>query len=91
MKEYDLIVVGHYHGGQMRLPLLRALFVPKPWYERKGFSPPQDRVNGLWEFKQIKQYVSIGLGSSNAIPFLKFRLFNPPEMNVLTLKRTSPQ
>jgi len=43
-------------------------------------------VKGLWEYKQTKQYVSAGLGTSDAIPFLKFRLFNPPEINVLTLK-----
>jgi uncharacterized protein len=87
-RNYDLIIAGHYHGGQIRLPFIGALFVPEPWYENNGLFPPQDRVKGLWEYKNTKQYVSAGLGSSDAISFLKFRLFNPPEINVLTLTKT---
>lgn len=86
-RDYDLIIAGHYHGGQIRIPFVGALFVPEPWYEKNGLFPPQDRVKGLWEYKKTKQYVSTGLGSSDAISFLNFRLFNPPEINVLTLKR----
>jgi len=86
-RDYDLILAGHYHGGQIRLPFIGALFVPESWYERGGLFPPQDRVKGIWQYKQTKQYVSTGLGSSNAIPFLKFRFMNTPEINLLTLKR----
>lgn len=86
-RDYHLIIVGHYHGGQIRLPFFGALYIPDPWYEQNGFLPPQDRVKGLWEFEQTKQYVSAGLGSSDAIPLLKFRLFNPPEINILKLKQ----
>ncbi|MBZ5749679.1 metallophosphoesterase [Metabacillus rhizolycopersici] len=86
-RKYDLIMAGHYHGGQIRLPFIGALFVPEPYYENGGLFPPQDRVKGLWEYKQTKQYVSAGLGSSKTISFLKFRLFNTPEINVLKLKR----
>jgi len=85
-RKYDLIIAGHYHGGQIRFPLIGALFVPESWYKRSGLFPPQNRVKGFWEYEQTKQYVSTGLGSSEAIPGLKFRLFNPPEINVLTLK-----
>src|SRR5690625_102656 len=85
-RDFDLIVAGHYHGGQIRLPFIGALFIPDPWYEPNSFFPPKDRVKGLWKYKESKQYVSAGLGTSDAIPFLKFRLFNPPEINVLTLK-----
>lgn len=86
-RKYDLIIAGHYHGGQIRLPFIGAPFVPEGWYKWGGLFPPQNRVKGLWEYKHTKQYVSTGLGSSNFIPFLKFRLFNPPEINVLTLKQ----
>jgi predicted MPP superfamily phosphohydrolase len=89
MKDFDLILAGHYHGGQIRLPFMGALFVPEPWYEPNSFFPPQDRVKGLWEYNGINHYVSAGLGSSESISFLKFRMFNPPEINVLTLKGSS--
>ncbi|WP_339149889.1 MULTISPECIES: metallophosphoesterase [unclassified Sutcliffiella] len=84
IRKFDLILAGHYHGGQYRIPFYGALFIPESYYERNGLFPPQDRVKGLWEYKEIKQYVSTGLGSSDTIPFMKFRLFNTPEINVIT-------
>lgn len=83
---FDLVIAGHYHGGQIRIPFYGALFIPDPWYEPNSLFPPQDRVRGLWDNDGTKQYVSAGLGSSGAIPFLKIRLFSPPEINVITLK-----
>ncbi|MBC5638001.1 metallophosphoesterase [Ornithinibacillus sp. BX22] len=82
-QNFDLIISGHYHGGQIRVPILGAVFVPESWY-RSGFFPPQDRVRRLWEYYNTKHYVSTGLGSSNAVSFLNFRLFNSPEINLLT-------
>ncbi|WP_078428892.1 metallophosphoesterase [Alkalihalobacterium alkalinitrilicum] len=86
IKQYDLVIAGHYHGGQIRIPFIGALFVPEPWYDRNGLFPPRDRVKGLWEYKGVQQYVSAGLGSSGAIAFLNFRFFNTPEVNVLILR-----
>jgi predicted MPP superfamily phosphohydrolase len=86
LRDFDLVLAGHYHGGQFRLPFLGAIFVPEPFYERNGLFPPQNRVKGLWEYKGMKQYVSTGLGSSDTLPFMKFRLFNTPEVNVLIFK-----
>ncbi len=85
-RDFDLIIAGHYHGGQIRIPIIGAIFIPDPWYRRNGLFPPLDRVKGLWEYQGTKQYVSTGLGSSDALPLLKFRLFNTPEINLLTLK-----
>ncbi|WP_280770906.1 metallophosphoesterase [Salipaludibacillus daqingensis] len=86
-RDYDLHIAGHYHGGQIRIPFYGALFVPEV-YADSMFFPPRDRVKGVWEYNGLKQYVSAGLGSSNAVSWLDFRLFNTPEINLLTLKRS---
>jgi predicted MPP superfamily phosphohydrolase len=83
---YDLVLAGHYHGGQIRLPYLGAIYIPDntlPWY---GFFPPRDMVSGLFVGNGIQQYVSRGLGASRRIPFLAFRLFDTPEINLITLR-----
>jgi uncharacterized protein len=83
---YDLILAGHYHGGQIRLPYLGAIYIPDhtlPWY---GLFPPQDLVSGLFIGNGMQQYTSRGLGSSRRIPFLAFRLFDTPEINLITLR-----
>ncbi|WP_202081616.1 metallophosphoesterase [Caldalkalibacillus salinus] len=86
-RDYDLIVAGHYHGGQIRIPFYGALYIPEQRYPRRGYFPPQDRVKGLWEVNGFKQYVSAGLGHVDTIPLLSLRFFNPPEVNVLTLTK----
>ncbi|WP_444684324.1 metallophosphoesterase [Alkalicoccus luteus] len=84
LPQIDLHIAGHYHGGEIRMPFYGALLVPEAYYSRFGLFPPQDRVKGLWEYAGIQQYVSTGLGSSG---FLNTRLFNPPEVNLIELKR----
>jgi predicted MPP superfamily phosphohydrolase len=85
--DYDLILAGHYHGGQIRLPLIGALYIPSHTFENnsRGIFPDQKNVKGLNYFGTIPQYISAGMGSSNVIPFLNFRLFNTPEINLITL------
>ncbi|WP_160058081.1 metallophosphoesterase [Alkalicoccus saliphilus] len=83
----DLHIAGHYHGGQIRIPFVGAVFIPKVERGSSKFFPNQSRVRWHWEYRTLQQYVSTGLGSSNAVPFLDFRLFNPPEINLITLKR----
>lgn len=81
--DYDLILAGHYHGGQIRIPFYGALFVPitDPWTD--SFLPAQEEVSGLLEYADgVQQYVSRGLGASN----IPFRLFNTPEINLITLR-----
>jgi uncharacterized protein len=89
LRPYDLILAGHYHGGQIRLPFLGALYVPDPTLPRHGFLPPRHQVSGLYFGNNFQQYVTRGLGASSRFPFLQFRLFNTPEINLITLRRNA--
>jgi len=85
--DYDLILAGHYHGGQIRLPFIGALYIPSYNTENNntGLFPDQNDVKGLSYFGETPQYISAGMGSSNVLPLLNFRLFNTPEINLITL------
>ena len=84
---YDLILAGHYHGGQFRLPLIGPIFLWGTPAGFKGFFPEDDHISGLYIGQEIQQYISRGLGASGAVPIFKFRLFNTPEVNLITLSR----
>ena len=70
----DLVLSGHTHGGQVRLPGLGGLFAPS-----QGFFPRYDA--GLYRQGQASLVISRGLGNSLA----PLRLNNRPEVVVLTL------
>lgn len=82
--KYDLVIAGHYHGGQWRIPLVGALFIPDINGDGRSVFPKQEAVSGLTTWGRYNQYVSRGLGASGN-KFLRFRLFNKPEINVITL------
>jgi predicted MPP superfamily phosphohydrolase len=77
----DLIISGHTHGGQVRLPLpnflggSRALTTncDLPTWRARGLSKVGDQP---W------LHISAGIGTS---PFAPFRLASPPEATLLTL------
>jgi predicted MPP superfamily phosphohydrolase len=68
----SLMLSGHTHGGQIRVPLLTPMFLP-----------PLGRhyVEGLFHYEQTQLYVNRGIGAVG-VPF-RFRC--PPEITVLTL------
>ncbi|MFB0958370.1 MAG: metallophosphoesterase [Clostridiaceae bacterium] len=74
----DLVLSGHAHGGQFRLPLLGGLYAPG-----QGYFPKY--TAGLHRLGHTSLVISRGLGNS-VIPV---RLFNPPELVMIRLLRTS--
>ena len=80
-KEYcrlgaDLVLSGHGHGGMIRLPFTDGLVS----VERTLFP---SYTAGFYEAEGGRVFVSRGLGNSGR----SFRLFNRPEVAVLTLRR----
>lgn len=75
----DLMLAGHTHGGQIRLPLLGASFVPA-----MGFFPRWDY--GFYRSGQTTMVVNGGLGES----MLPIRFNIRPEVALITLERHLP-
>lgn len=75
---YDLILAGHAHGGQVRLPFIGGLVAPG-----QGFNPRYSE-GAYTEFGAI-MVVSRGLGNS----IVPQRLFNRPEVITITLQRAA--
>ncbi len=71
----DLVLAGHAHGGQIRLPFLGGVYVPD-----QGFFPEFD--SGLHEENGTSMYISRGLGNST----FPLRVFNRPEIVNIILK-----
>jgi predicted MPP superfamily phosphohydrolase len=74
---YDLIVSGHTHGGQVRLPLVGALVTNS--HIPRAFARGLSRVGGAYV------HVSPGMGTSKYAPF---RFLCRPEATVLELGRS---
>ena len=74
--EIDLVLTGHAHGGQIRIPFIGGLISPN-----QGLFPKY--TSGKFEEKQTTMIVSRGVGNS----ILPFRINNNPELVVITLKK----
>ena len=70
----DLVITGHAHGGQFRLPFIGGLIAPN-----QGFLPKY--TSGEYKSGDVTMYVSRGLGNS----IIPVRVFNYPEINVLDI------
>jgi predicted MPP superfamily phosphohydrolase len=69
---YELVLAGHTHGGQVRLPGVGALVT--------NCDLPRDRVRGLSRWGSSWLHVSAGLGTSKYAPF---RFACRPEASLL--------
>lgn len=88
--EPELIVSGHYCGGVWRLPFLGAFYVPNRLLPRYGWFPSQEDVQGLSQVGESQVFISQGLSTSSAVPFLPFRLNNDPTITQLQLTAKLP-
>lgn len=75
---FDLVLSGHTHGGQVRIPLLvNGLFAPdQGWFPRYA--------GGLYEVGETSLVVSRGLSYYPRLP----RVFDPPEVVVIDVEGT---
>lgn len=74
-QELDLVLSGHVHGGQFRLPGIGGLIGPG-----QGLLPDYD--SGLYSAGDTHMVLSRGLGQS----IVPFRINNTPELVLVTLK-----
>ena len=70
----NLIFAGHSHGGQVRLPIMGALYTPQNGHKY---------VKGYYDLNGTSLYVTSGIGVSR----YNFRLFNKPEINFYRLNK----
>lgn len=71
-QNYDLILAGHSHNGQIRLPFIGAVLLPegaKKYYDHH------------YQLNNTDLFISSGLGTST----FDFRLFNKPSFNLYRL------
>jgi len=74
-RQIDLVFSGHAHGGQIRIPGIGGLVAPG-----QGWFPKY--TSGVHNMDKTSMVVSRGLGNS----IVRFRVFNRPEIIVVTLK-----
>ena len=72
--DVNLILAGHSHNGQIRLPFVGALYTPplsKKYYDNH------------YKVKDTDLYISSGIGVST----INYRLFNPPSINFYRINK----
>ena len=76
----DLVLTGHAHGGQVRLPFVGGLLAP-----HQGLFPEYD--SGLHTAERTNMIISRGIGNS----LFPFRVNNRPEVVLIELQTGSIQ
>lgn len=71
---YDLVLAGHSHGGQIQIPFIGPIYTP-------GLA--EIYTHGLYELEDEKYlYVNSGVGTTK----MEIRFWNPPQIAVLNIK-----
>ena len=71
----DLQLSGHSHGGQVKIPFVRPLYLP---------DLGKKYISGLYQIGPLTLYTNRGLGTVG----VPIRLNCPPEITLLTLRRS---
>ncbi|MBC7262835.1 MAG: hypothetical protein H5T64_00580 [Chloroflexi bacterium] len=79
VEKVDLMLSGHTHGGQVRLPFLGAFHVPS------SLGPQYSQ--GLFRFGETQLYVNRGLGWTG----IPVRFLCQPEITLITLRQAAAQ
>lgn len=75
--DLDLVITGHAHGGQVRLPGIGGLYAPgQGWF-------PEYTEGICQENEEIPMIIGRGIGNAVEVP----RIFNPPEINTIILRQ----
>ena len=80
----SLFLAGQYNNGQLRLPGLGPVYIPRQSDGRGGFFPGDEGFTGLSIRQGYPVYISPGLGASAYYP-LPLRLFNRPVATLVQL------
>ena len=76
-KKMNLVLCGHAHGGQFRLPLIGGMIAPN-----QGLFPKYD--GGIYEKESTTMVVSRGIGNS----IIPVRFNNRPEVVMIVLHKS---
>lgn len=76
--DIDLVLTGHAHGGQFRIPFIGGIYAPN-----QGLFPKY--TSGMHTENKTSMIISRGLGNSR----LPIRIFNTPEIVSVTLKSSN--
>ena len=69
---YNLLLAGHTHKGQINIPGIRQLLIPEK---------DNEYIDTYYKIKKTDLYISSGIGTNN----IKLRLFNKPSFNLYRL------
>ena len=85
----DVVLSGHYCGGEWKFPLLGTMYADTNILPRYGWFPDDAMVQGQRTVGTTIVYTTAGLGDNKAT-VLRGRLNNPPEITILTLTGELP-